>query len=68
MKTDARDPICEDCGKRLTALPDYSGEERAAIVCFVCEPPTILCRACAARHIRCRPFVPLISTTGANPQ
>lgn len=49
-----KEPCCEDCDKQLTMYPDYSGEGRATIVCFDCEPPRIMCRACANAHIECR--------------
>jgi hypothetical protein len=45
-----RDPECQDCGKALSILPDWSGRGRNVVVCFDCDPPRLLCEACAGRH------------------
>lgn len=44
------DPKCQDCGRDLLIPYDWSGTGREVVVCFACDPPRILCRACSNLH------------------
>jgi hypothetical protein len=45
------DIACEDCRVKLAEMYDFAhGGERSQVVCFSCDPPKIMCPACAAKH------------------
>jgi hypothetical protein len=42
---------CDACDLELAGPYDFAhGGERSQVVCFDCEPPLLLCPACAATH------------------